>query len=92
MEVEYIEYLIFLEISGQAFRILLALNTREYTQSQIQEKLSIQDKAQVNKLFKDLSNRGLIEISKVEGRNKFYRAITNIKRLKINIPGQQRMF
>lgn len=92
MKVEYIEYLTSLDISGQAFRILLALNTREYTQFQIQEKLSIQDKAQVNKLFKDLSNRGLIEISKVEGRNKFYRAITNIKRLKINIPGQQRMF
>ena len=92
MKGEYIEYLTSLDISGQAFRILLALNTREYTQFQIQEKLSIQDKAQVNKLFKDLSNRGLIEISKVEGRNKFYRAITNIKRLKINIPGQQRMF
>lgn len=92
MKVEYIEYLISLDISGQAFRILLALNIKEYTQSQIQEKLSIQDKAQVNKLFKDLSNRGLIEISKVEGRNKFYRAVTNIKRLKINIPGQQRMF
>ena len=92
MKVEYIEYLTSLEISGQAFRILLALNTKEYTQSQIQEKLNISDKAQVNKLFKDLSYRGLIEITKVEGRNKFYRAITNVKRLKINIAGQQRMF
>lgn len=92
MKVEYIEYLTGIDISGQAFRILLALNTREYTQFQIQEKLSIQDKAQVNKIFKELSKRGLIEISKVEGRNKFYRAITNVKRLKVNIAGQQRMF
>lgn len=92
MKVEYIDYLTTLDIGGQAFRILLALNIKERTQSQIQEKLSIQDKAQVNKLFKDLSNRGLIEISKVEGRNKFYKAIKDVKRLSINIPGQQRMF
>lgn len=92
MKVEYIDYLTTLDISGQAFKVLLALNIKEHTQSQIQEKFNIQDKAQVNKLFKYLSYRGLIEISRVEGRNKFYRAITNIKRLKVNIPGQQRMF
>lgn len=92
MKVEYIDYLTNLDISGQVFKVLLALNIKEHTQSQIQEKLNIQDKAQVNKLFKYLSYRGLIEISKVEGRNKFYRAITNIKGLKVNIPGQQRMF
>ena len=73
MKTEYIDYLTTLDISGQSFRILLALNIKEHTQTQIQEKLNIQDKAQVNKLFKDLSNRGLIEISKVEGRNKFYK-------------------
>lgn len=92
MKVEYIDYLTTLDISGQAFKVLLALNIKEHTQSQIQEKFNIQDKAQVNKLFKYLSYRGLIEISRVEGRNKFYRAITNIKRLKVNIPGQQKMF
>ena len=92
MKVEYIDYLTTLDISGQAFRILLALNIKNQTQSQIQSELSIQDKAQVNKLFKDLSNRGLIEISKVEGRNKFYKAVKDVKRLRINIPGQQRMF
>ena len=92
MKVEYIEYLTSLDISGQAFRVLLALNIKEYTQSQIQEKLNIQDKSQVNKLFKELDHRGLIEISKIEGRNKFYRAITNVKRLRVNIAGQQRMF
>lgn len=92
MKVEYIEYLTTLGISGQSFRILLALNIKEYTQSQIQEKLNIQDKAQVNKLFKDLKHKGLIEVTKIEGRNKFYRAITNIKRLRVNVSGQQSMF
>ena len=92
MKTEYIDYLTTLDISGQSFRILLALNIKEHTQTQIQEKLNIQDKAQVNKLFKDLSNRGLIEISKVEGRNKFYKAVKDVKRLRINIPGQQIMF
>lgn len=92
MKTEYIDYLTTLDISGQSFRILLALNIKEHTQTQIQEKLNIQDKAQVNKLFKDLSNRGLIEISKVEGRNKFYKSVKDVKRLRINIPGQQRMF
>lgn len=58
MKTEYIDYLTTLDISGQSFRILLALNIKEHTQTQIQEKLNIQDKAQVNKLFKDLSNRG----------------------------------
>ena len=92
MKTEYINYLTTLDISGQAFRTLLALNIKDYTQSQIQEELNIQDKAQANKLFKDLSRRGLIELSKVEGRNKFYKAITEVKRLRANIPGQQRMF
>ena len=64
MKTEYIDYLTTLDISGQSFRILLALNIKEHTQTQIQEKLNIQDKAQVNKLFKDLSNRGLIEYLK----------------------------
>ena len=71
MKTEYIDYLTTLDISGQSFRILLALNIKEHTQTQIQEKLNIQDKAQVNKLFKDLSNRGLIEIS--DFRNKNYK-------------------
>lgn len=66
MKVEYIDYLTTLDISGQAFKVLLALNIKEHTQSQIQEKFNIQDKAQVNKLFKYLSYRGLIEISRVE--------------------------
>ncbi|MCI9110289.1 transcriptional regulator [uncultured Clostridium sp.] len=92
MRVEYIEYLTNLEISSQAFRVLLALNIKEYTQSQVRKKLNIQDKAQVNKLFKDLIYKGLIEVTKVEGRNKFYRAITDVKSLKVNIPGQQKMF
>ena len=64
MKTEYIDYLTTLDISGLSFRILLALNIKEHTQTQIQEKLNIQDKAQVNKLFKDLSNRGLIEYLK----------------------------
>ena len=92
MKEQYIRYLTTLDISGQAFKILLALNIQENTQSKIQEELNIKDKAQVNKIFKELSYRGLIEASKVEGRNKFYKAITDIKRLRINIPGQQRMF
>lgn len=92
MKEQYIRYLTTLDISGQAFKVLLALNIQENTQSKIQEELNIKDKAQVNKIFKELNYRGLIEITKVEGRNKFYKAITDIKRLSINIPGQRRMF
>ena len=57
MKTEYIDYLTTLDISGQSFRILLALNIKEHTQTQIQEKLNIQDKAQLNKLFKNIRNR-----------------------------------
>ena len=92
MKEQYIRYLTTLDISGQAFKILLALNIQENTQSKIQEELNIKDKAQVNKVFKELRYKGLIEVSKVEGRNKFYKSITDIKRLSNNIPGQQRMF
>lgn len=92
MKEQYIRHLTTLDISGQAFKILLILTIKESTQSKVQEYLNIKDKAQVNKIFKELSYKGLIEVSKVEGRNKFYKAITDIKRLNINIPGQQRMF
>ena len=41
MKEQYIRYLITLDISGQAFKILLALNIQENTQSKIQEELNI---------------------------------------------------
>lgn len=33
MQTEYINYLTTLDISGQSFRILLALNIKDYTQA-----------------------------------------------------------
>lgn len=87
MKNEYIEYLSTLNLSGLSFRVLMLLITKPYTQSSISILLD-KDRQIINKAFNKLKYYGLIEIVRKEGRNEFYRAVTDVKKLKTNIAGQ----
>lgn len=87
MKNEYIKYLATLDLSGLGFRVLMLLITQSYTQSSISILLN-KDRQIINKIFKNLKYYGLIEIVKKEGKNEFYKAVTDVKKLKTNIPGQ----
>lgn len=92
MEKSYIGYLLDTDItSALAFKVLLLLTTGTYTQTQIGDRLDLH-KQNTSKHIGVLLELGLIEVVKTEGKNKFYKAITNIDRLKNYIPGQTKMF
>lgn len=73
--------------SVQCYRILLLLLDKEYTQAQISSLLEIPDRANVNKYVKELENFHLIEVARIEGKNKYLK-IANLDKLQENIPGQ----
>lgn len=91
MKDAYIRHLATMDLSGLCFRILLLLNLSSYTQSSVAALLH-SDRQTINKAFKKLEELCLIENNRTEGKNKFYIAITDIKRLKTNIPGQEKLF
>lgn len=86
----YMEHIASIEISGLCFSVLMLLITEKRTQSDI-SKITTKSKQVINKQFIELERVGLIECVEVKGSNKFYRAITDFKKLKINIPGQLKM-
>lgn len=90
MKAEYIKYLSTLELSGVAFRTLMLLNLESNTQAQIAIQLDAH-RQNINKVFNKLKDLGLIELVKRQGKNEFYRAVTDVKKLNINIPGQLKM-
>lgn len=88
MNNEYIKHIVNLkELSGNHYRVLLLLSMGKFTQNEISKTLDIK-KQNINKLFKDLLYLGLIEEVERLGNNKYFKAITDIK--KLNIPGQMK--
>lgn len=91
MKERYIRHLTTINISGLCFRVLMLLVLENSTQGHVAKTLD-KDRQAINKVFIELEKNGLVELMKIEGKNKFYRAITDIKRLKTNIPGQMNLY
>lgn len=87
----YIKHLSTVNMSGLCFRILMLLNIQCYTQSAVAILLNT-DRQAINKAFTKMEGNGLIELTSIEGKNKFYSAVTDPKKLKTNIPGQTKLF
>jgi DNA-binding transcriptional regulator GbsR (MarR family) len=88
---KYLEHIAQVDLSsGYCYKILLMLLVKEYTQSQISELLQMQ-KQNVSKYFKELEQNNLIFLSRAEGKNKFFKAATDIKTLQLLTPGQIRI-
>lgn len=86
MNNEYIKHIVNLkELGGNHYRVLLLLSMGKFTQSETSKTLDMK-KQNINKLFKDLLYLGLIEEVDKLGNSKYFKTITDIK--KLNIPGQ----
>ena len=91
MNIEYLQYIAKVELSSvQCYKILLLLLTKEYTQAQLSKELGMKSQNTL-KYVKELEAAKLIEVDRIEGRNKFYRAVQDVKKLKELIPGQTKL-
>ncbi|MDT8718281.1 transcriptional regulator [Clostridium sp. 19966] len=72
------------------YKIYLLLLEDTYTQSQVSEALAIKRQNAI-KYFKELENLNLIYVDRIEGRNKFYKAETNLAKIQSTLPGQTKI-
>lgn len=84
---EYLKFIALQDFTTYHYKTLLILADGPQTQSMICDKLGIQ-KQQINKVFKHLEGLGFIEVDRVEGRNKFYRLVTDLEQIGNVMPGQ----
>lgn len=86
-DAEYLKILALMDLKTYHYKILLILNSEPQNQAQIAKILNIQ-KQNIYKYIKYLERLNLIEVDRVEGKNKFYRIISNSDHIKNVIPGQ----
>lgn len=76
------------------YRVLMLLLTGSYTQSQLAEKLGLK-RQNVHRCVKELEEHGYILVDRIEGRNKFIKANTSVKSIRIadsQLEGQLKFF
>ncbi|HEY5587391.1 MAG TPA: hypothetical protein VIK86_00385, partial [Candidatus Paceibacterota bacterium] len=61
-----------------SLKILILLNTKPYTQAQLSNIFNLQ-KQNTSKYIKELLSINLIEVDRIEGKNKFFKPITPLK-------------
>ena len=84
---DYLEYIALQDLKTYHYKTLLMLLKCPLTQSMISNRLEIR-KQNMNKITGDLERLGYIEVDRVEGRNKFYKIITDIEKLHTAMKGQ----
>lgn len=72
------------------YKILMLLHTKAYNQAELGRILEMPYQ-NIYKYIKTLEKENLIVIDRVEGRNKFYRAVTDINKIKAELPGQTKI-
>lgn len=81
LTVEFLELLATSEfVTAYHYRVLILLLTGVYTQSQLADKLQMK-RQNVHRCIKDLESHGYIEVDRIEGRNKFLKATTSVKKI-----------
>lgn len=81
LTVDFLELLAKSEfVTAYHYKVLLLLLTGVYTQSQLANKLQMK-RQNVHRCIKDLENHGYIEVDRIEGRNKFLKATTSVKKI-----------
>lgn len=78
---EYMEYIARLDLTSTDYKVLLMLICDKATQAKIARTLC-KHSQNINRSIANLKSFGLIEVESVDGRNKYYRAVTNMTVLK----------
>lgn len=87
MKSDYIELISSMDLSRYQYKILLALAIKKQTQSRLSKTLNIHN-ANLTKPIKGLLALHLIEVDRIEGRNKYYRLQPDIRLVKEIFEGQ----
>lgn len=87
MDKRYYSYLANMQLKATEYRIVLVLLTRPYTAAQLVKETGIA-KGNTTRYIKKLKSLGLIEIDRIEGSNRYYKAVCDMKKLMELMPGQ----
>lgn len=89
-ELRYLVYIATLDLNTFDYKILLLLLEKPYNQATLASILQT-NRQSIYKCIKKLEEKQLIEVDRTEGRNKFYRLITDLEKLNQAIPGQTKI-
>ncbi|MEG2338160.1 MAG: helix-turn-helix domain-containing protein [Clostridium sp.] len=87
---QYLGYIALKELTTYHYKTLLILVDKPQTQSMICDILGVH-KQNLNKIMRELEQLGFVEVDRVEGRNKFYKAVLDLDRLQNTLPGQTKI-
>lgn len=87
MDKKYLLYIANQDLTATEYKILLVLLTNTCTATQVSKQLGIISQNK-DKYFKKLIGKRLIEVSHVDGRNKYYRSVIDMKKLEEVMIGQ----
>lgn len=90
MNKDYCLYLASQDLNSTDYKILLLLTNGVYTQVQIAQMLGMQ-RQNIHPSMKKLESMHLVQVDRIEGKNKFFKSITNADVLKNHIPGQTKL-
>ncbi|WP_053983838.1 helix-turn-helix domain-containing protein [Niameybacter massiliensis] len=90
MDKQYYNYLAKCKLKATEYRIILILLVKPCTSSQLVKELGCM-KNNTDRYIRNLKSHGLIEIDYIEGANKFYKPVTDIKKLMAIMPGQMKI-
>lgn len=88
--INYLTYIAEQDLGTYHYKMVLMLLEHPQTQTMIADKLGIA-KQNMNKVAKDLESSGYIVIDRIEGRNKFFRVVTDIGVLQKALKGQMKL-
>lgn len=86
-ELDYLFYIATLDLNAYDYKVLLLLMEKPYNQATLADTLRTKRQS-IHKCVKELEAMHLIEVDRQEGRNKYYRVVMDVEKLKQMIPGQ----
>lgn len=86
-ELDYLFYIATLDLNAYDYKVLLLLMEKPCNQAALADTLRTKRQS-IHKCVKELEVKNLIEVDRQEGRNKYYRIVTDLERLKLTVPGQ----
>lgn len=89
-ELNYLIYIAMLDLNAYDYKVLLLLMEKPYNQAALSDTLKT-TRQSIHKCIKGLETKNLIEVDRQEGRNKYYRAVSDLEKLRQLIHGQTKL-
>ena len=90
LSADYLTALSTADLTTYHYKVLLLLAVQTMTQAQIADFLQIK-KQNINKYVVELTKMGLLEVDRIEGRNKFLKAVNSFPKVSEQTPNVNQM-